>query len=183
MPPRRQDVLDKMLEQGYISQSQYDEALADDVYSRIQTVNEETGDTQVNSYFVDAVTEDVMEDLQEAGYSETQAYSLLYAGGLKIYTTQDPTIQAIADEVCSNEENYPAGTTWYLDYQLTIEREDGETENFSKEMLQTWMEENGNTSQYPLLFSSQDEANATIEAYKAYLLQERRRGDRGEASP
>ncbi len=168
---RRQDVLEKMLEQGYISQSQYDEAMADDVYSRIQTVNEETGDTQVNSYFVDAVTEDVMEDLQEAGYSETQAYSLLYTGGLKIYTTQDPTIQAIADEVCSNEENYPSGTTWYLDYQLTIERENGETENFSKEMLQTWMEENGNTSKYPLLFSSQDEANATIEAYKSYLLQ------------
>ena len=70
---RRQDVLDKMLEQGYITQSEYDEALADDVYSRIQTVNEETGETQVNSYFVDAVTEDVMEDLQEAGYSETQA--------------------------------------------------------------------------------------------------------------
>ena len=169
---RRQDVLYKMLEQGYITQSEYDEALADDVYSRIQTVNEETGETQVNSYFVDAVTEDVMEDLQEAGYSETQAYSLLYAGGLKIYTTQDPTIQAIADEVCSNEENYPDGTTWYLDYQLTIEREDGETENFSKEMLETWMEENGNTSQYPLLFSSQDEANATIEEYKAYLLQD-----------
>lgn len=168
---RRQDVLEKMLEQGYISQSQYNEAMADDVYSRIQTVNEETGDTQVNSYFVDAVTEDVMEDLQEAGYSETQAYSLLYTGGLKIYTTQDPTIQAIADEVCSNEENYPSGTTWYLDYQLTIERENGETENFSKEMLQTWMEENGNTSKYPLLFSSQDEANATIEAYKSYLLQ------------
>ena len=169
---RQRDVLDKMLEQGYITQSEYDEALADDVYSRIQTVNEETGETQVNSYFADAVTEDVMEDLQEAGYSETQAYSLLYAGGLKIYTTQDPTIQAIADEVCSNEENYPDGTTWYLDYQLTIEREDGETENFSKEMLETWMEENGNTSQYPLLFSSQDEANATIEEYKAYLLQD-----------
>ncbi len=168
---RREDVLNNMLEQGYITQSEHDEALADDVYSRIQIVNEETGETQVNSYFVDAVTEDVMEDLQEAGYSETQAYSLLYAGGLKIYTTQDPNIQAIADEVCSNEENYPDGTTWYLDYQLTIERENGETENFSKEMLETWMEENGNTSKYPLLFSSQDEANAAIEEYKASLLQ------------
>ena len=46
---RRQDVLEKMLEQGYISQSQYDEALADDVYSRIQTVNEETGGTAAAS--------------------------------------------------------------------------------------------------------------------------------------
>lgn len=31
---RRQEVLDHMLDQGYITQAQYDEALADDVYSR-----------------------------------------------------------------------------------------------------------------------------------------------------
>lgn len=92
-----------------------------DVYSRIQIVNEETGETAINSYFVDALTEMVMEDLEAAGYSETQAFSLLYSGGLKIYSTQDPTIQAICDEVCSNEENYPDGTTWYLNYQLTIQ--------------------------------------------------------------
>ena len=73
-----------MLEQGYISQSEFDEALGDDVYSRIQIVNEETGETAINSYFVDALTEMVMEDLEAAGYSETQAFSLLYSGGLKI---------------------------------------------------------------------------------------------------
>lgn len=39
-----------MLEQGYISQSEFDEALGDDVYSRIQIVNEETGETAINSY-------------------------------------------------------------------------------------------------------------------------------------
>ena len=168
---RRSDVLERMLEQGYITQTEYDEALADDVYSRIQTVNEETGQTTINSYFVDALTEALMEDLQALGYSETQAYSLLYSGGLKIYSTQDPAIQAIADEVCSNEENYPEGTTWYLDYQLTIELENGEMENYSKEMLESWLQENGVDRQYPLLFSSQDDAYAAIEEYKAALLE------------
>lgn len=168
---RRAKVLRNMLEQEYITPAEYDEAVADDVYSRIQTVNEETGETSINSYFVDALTEDVMEDLLAAGYTETQAYSLLYTGGLKIYSTQDPTIQAIADEVCSNEENYPEGTTWYLDYQLTIERTDGETENYSKEMLEAYLKENGNSSKYPLLFSSMDDAYAAIDNYKNHLLE------------
>ena len=169
---RREKVLGDMLEQGYISPSEFDEALGDDVYSRIQIVNEETGETAINSYFVDALTEMVMEDLEAAGYSETQAFSLLYSGGLKIYSTQDPTIQAICDEVCSNEENYPDGTTWYLNYQLTIQHANGETNNYSKEMLEDYLKQNGSDKKYPLLFSSQDDAYAAAENYKASLLQD-----------
>ena len=169
---RREKVLGDMLEQGYISQSEFDEALGDDVYSRIQIVNEETGETAINSYFVDALTEMVMEDLEAAGYSETQAFSLLYSGGLKIYSTQDPTIQAICDEVCSNEENYPDGTTWYLNYQLTIQHANGETNNYSKEMLEDYLKQNGSDKKYPLLFSSQDDAYAAAENNKASLLQD-----------
>jgi penicillin-binding protein 1A len=169
---RREKVLGDMLEQGYISQSEFDEALGDDVYSRIQIVNEKTGETAINSYFVDALTEMVMEDLEAAGYSETQAFSLLYSGGLKIYSTQDPTIQAICDEVCSNEENYPDGTTWYLNYQLTIQHANGETNNYSKEMLEDYLKQNGSDKKYPLLFSSQDDAYAAAENYKASLLQD-----------
>ena len=169
---RREKVLNDMLEQGYISQSEFDEALADDVYSRIQTVNEETGETAVNSYFVDALTEAVMDDLEAAGYSEAQAFSMLYTGGLKIYSTQDPTIQSICDEVCSNEENYPQGTSWYLNYQLSIQHSNGESDNYSKEMLEEYLKENGNDKKYPLLFSSQEDAYAAIETYKASLLQD-----------
>ena len=169
---RREKVLTNMLEQGYISQSEFDAALADDVYSRIQTVNEETGENAINSYLVDALTEAVMDDLEAAGYSEAQAFSMLYTGGLKIYSTQDPTIQSICDEVCSNEENYPQGTTWYLNYQLTIQRSNGENDNFSKEMLEDYLKENGSDKKYPLLFPSQEDAYAAVEAYKASLLQD-----------
>ena len=91
-----------MLEQEYITQAEYDSAMADDVYSRIQIVNEEVEETLVNTYFVDALTDDVMHDLLAAGYNETQAFTLLYSGGLQIYSTQDPNIQAICDEVFSN---------------------------------------------------------------------------------
>ena len=62
-----------MKEQGMISQAEYDEAMADDVYSRIATVNEEVEDKSVFTYFVDALTEQVLEDLMEVkGYNETQ---------------------------------------------------------------------------------------------------------------
>ena len=80
-------------------------------------------DKSVFTYFVDALTEQVLEDLMEVkGYNETQAYNLLYSGGLSIYTTQDPDIQAICDDVFGNEENYPADTKWYLNYALTVKK-------------------------------------------------------------
>ena len=153
---RRKKVLDDMLEQGYISQAEYDEAMADDVYSRIQVVNEETSeDTLVNTYFVDALTDDVMNDLLAAGYNETQAFTLLYSGGLKIYSTQDPHIQAICDEVFTNEENYPDNTRWYLNYALTIKKANGDFENHSTEMLRSYFKELN--SSYNLIYDSKEE--------------------------
>ena len=46
---RRGDVLEYMLEQGFIEQPEYDEAMADDPYSRIQSVNLEVEDDTINS--------------------------------------------------------------------------------------------------------------------------------------
>ncbi len=82
---RREEVLNKMLDQGYIDQAAYDEAIADDVYARIQTVNSQIGEDSPYSYFVDALSEQVINDLQsKLGYTETQAYNALYSGGLTI---------------------------------------------------------------------------------------------------
>lgn len=166
---RREKVLRNMEEQGYISKDEYDEALADDVYSRIQLIDSETTDDTVNSYFVDALTDDVLDDLIEAGYTETQAYTLLYSGGLKIYSTQDPKIQGICDEVFSNEENFPSGTKWYLNYQMTAQKPDGDMYNTSTEMFRTYFRQFN--SGYNLIYSSQEEAYADIEAYKEATLE------------
>ncbi len=165
---RRKKVLKHMLEQGYITQEEHDEALADDVYSRIQVVNEDSEEDTVNTYFVDALTDDVMNDLLAAGYNETQAFTLLYSGGLKIYSTQDPHIQSICDEVFSNEENYPANTRWYLNYALTIKKANGDYENHSTEMLRAYFKEQN--SSYNLIYDSQEEAYADIELYQSAVL-------------
>ncbi|MCM1252964.1 MAG: transglycosylase domain-containing protein [Clostridium sp.] len=165
---RREKVLKDMLEQGYISDAEYAEAMADDVYSRIQIVDAETGDDSVNTYFVDALTDDVLEDLIAAGYNETQAYTLLYSGGLKIYSTQDPAIQAICDESFNDESNFPANTKWYLNYELTVVKANGDRVNYSTEMFRDFWRES--KTGYNLIYSSQDEAYIDIEFYKEAIL-------------
>lgn len=162
---RRKIVLEKMKSQGYITQAEYDEAMADDVYSRILAVNEETVDKSVYTYFVDEVTRQVLNDLMEIkGFNETQAHWLLFSGGLSIYTTQDPDIQAICDEVYENEENYPETIKWYLNYALTIEKANGEKENHSTEMFKAFYKQQNPS--FNLLYATKDEAYEAIEAYK-----------------
>ncbi|MGN0280365.1 MAG: transglycosylase domain-containing protein [Lachnospiraceae bacterium] len=166
---RREKVLRDMKDQGYITQEEYDEAMADDVYSRIQIADSENEDSSVNTYFVDALTDDVLEDLIAAGYNETQAYTLLYSGGLKIYSTQDPKIQKICDEAFADESNFPANTKWYLTYELTIEKSNGDHENYSTEMFRSYWKEN-RSNNFNLIYSSQEEAYQDIEAYKEAIM-------------
>ncbi len=166
---RREKVLKDMMDQGYISEEERAEALADDVYSRIQIADSENEDASVNTYFVDALVDDVMEDLIAAGYNETQAFTLLYSGGLKIYSTQDPKIQKICDNAFADESNFPANTKWYLNYELTIDRANGDRENVSTEMFRSYWRENRSSS-YNLIYTSQEEAYQDIEAYKADVM-------------
>ena len=165
---RREKVLGNMLDQGYINQAEYDEAMADQVYDRIQQTAAATEDTTPYSYFTDALIEDVIQDLMdEKGYSETQAYNLLYTGGLTIRSTQDMSMQEICDEVTSDESYYPAAE-YGLEFALTIHRADGSVENYSKENLGTYIKKTHNDNN-PLVFSSREEAEQMIEEYKGTL--------------
>lgn len=167
---RRDATLEYMLEQEFITQAEYDEAMADDPYSRIQSVNLVVEDDTINSYFVDALVDDVMEDLIDAGYTENQAFYLLYSGGLKIYSTQDPAIQSICDEAFTNEENFPENTKWELAYELTIEHANGELENFNAHKMLKWYQETVKSS-YTMLYSSMEEAQEDIDFYKEAIMQ------------
>ncbi|WP_461809744.1 transglycosylase domain-containing protein [Faecalimonas sp.] len=173
---RRKKVLTKMMEQELITQAEYDEALADDVYARIQNVNTQLASSDVDSYFIDALADQVIEDLQrtDAGYpsySETQAINALYSGGLTIYATQDSSIQKIVDEEMNNDKNYPSSIYTGVEYALTITRKDGTQENYSSGHLKKFGKEQYKDKQ-GLLFSSPEKAKARIEAFKASLAQE-----------
>lgn len=67
--------------------------------------------SSIYSYFMDMVISDVRSDLMELGYSKKEANNIIYNSGTKIYTTQDPTIQAIVDSEYCNIENFPVNTS------------------------------------------------------------------------
>lgn len=166
---RRQRVLDNMLEQGYISQQEYDEAVADNVYDRILETAAATTNDEPYSYFVDALIEQLVNDLMtEKGYSEAQAYNLIYSGGLTITATQDSEIQKICDEEVADVGDYLSVTEYGLEYALTIHREDGTAENYSQEQLASYIRDKYDDD-YPLVFSSEDAANEMIAEYKSTL--------------
>ena len=168
---RRKEVLQHMLDQNYITQDQYDEALADDVYSRIQEAQEKNSSTEntVYTYFEDELTDQIINDLMNIkGYTKTQATNLLYSGGLKVYTTQDSTIQNILDEEYSDPSNYPDIVQYELDYALTVTDPDGNQVNYSKEMLQLYFQ--NEDPSFDLLFDSPEEGQTYVDRYKASIL-------------
>lgn len=168
---RRLTVLNYMLEQDYITQAEYDEAVADNVYDRIQLVNIEASDADINSYFVDAMTDAVIEDLiDRLGYSETQAYKLLYQGGLVIESTQDPDIQAICDEEINNLDNYVGDPKVSFSYRVSIESADGTVKHYSDQTMLSYYRSSNNN--YDITFSDQEEAAEAIETYKADIMAE-----------
>ena len=169
---RRNKVLKNMLEQDYISQKQYDEALADDVYARIQTTNTASQADNTYSYFVDALAQQVIQDLKDQlGYTDTQAYNAVYSGGLSIYSTQNQTMQQICDEEANDDSNYPGLKEYGLDYALTVTRADGSTENYGSNNIKNYVKETYGKDQ-GLLYSSEDAAKAMVEKWKATIARE-----------
>ena len=169
---RRNKVLKNMLEQDYISQKQYDEALADDVYARIQTTNTASQADNTYSYFVDALAQQVIQDLKDQlGYTDTQAYNAVYSGGLSIYSTQNQTMQQICDEEANDDSNYPGLKEYGLDYALTVTRADGSTENYGSNNIKNYVKETYGKDQ-GLLYSSEDAARAMVEEWKSTIARE-----------
>lgn len=170
---KRRVILQYMYEQGKISKEDQEEALADDVYSRIQNVDLVTQESQnPYSYFTDELTEQVMTALQEKlGYTESQASNLLYAGGLSIYTTQDPDLQAIVDEEVNNPDNYDV-VYYSVDYRLSIQHEDETVTNYSDETMKTYYRTDLGQTSYDGLFKTKEAADAAIAAYKSAMTKE-----------
>ena len=168
---RRKEVLQHMLDQNYITQDQYDEALADDVYSRIQAAQEKNSSTEntVYTYFEDELTDQIINDLMNIkGYTKKQATNLLYSGGLKVYTTQDSKIQNILDEEYADPSNYPDTVQYELDYALTVTDPNGNQVNYSKEMLQLYFQ--NEDPDFDLLFDSPEDGQTYVDKYKASIL-------------
>lgn len=97
-------VLSLMLEQGYITEEEYQEAIEEEL--AVVADKSVIKEVEINNYFVDALIDDVIDALMEKyGYTEEHASQNFYNGGYKIYATLNPKIQAAIDSVYT-DTNY-----------------------------------------------------------------------------
>ena len=172
---RREDVLDKMLELEYITQAQYDAAMNDKVYDRIQKIKETNDENfEYNSYYTDDLMRQLCKDFMEMyDMSEEQAYDEIYTGGYSVYSVQDYDIQAIVDEVINDEQYYPSSTSVALNYKLTLLDKDGiTTYNYDTNTLLTYYRKLTENSKYNNIYPSEEDAKAAAETYKDAMLDE-----------
>ena len=173
---RRKIVLEKMYEQNFITYDQKNDALDDDVYSRIQTVDNATSGSTVFSYFTDAVYNQVCDDLQsKLGYSASQSYKLLYSGGLQIYSTMDPSIQSIVDEEVNNSDNYISSTgsrllEYSLNYALTVCHADGSESTYTENDLISYFQSEKKQATFANIYASKEDIYRSVREFKASLL-------------
>ena len=122
---RRQDVLYEMLDQKYITKEEYDEAI--NAEFNLAVNKENAKQNEINSYFIDALIDQVVDDLiEQYGYDKEKAEQLFYTNGYKIYATVDTKIQEtvekayldIASKVKQSSKGDPLwGAMTVMDYE------------------------------------------------------------------
>lgn len=123
---RRRTVLDKMLELSKITYEEYDKAYNTPLV--LDDSREDDLEIEINSYFVDALIDQVIEDLAEKyNLSTSLASTTFYNGGFKIYATVKPEIQEKMEEVYSDIKTYfpqtkknPNGETVHVQSAMTV---------------------------------------------------------------
>ena len=174
-------VLDKMEEQGYITAEEHQAALQEDPYANIKS--ETIEEKSKRSYFVDALFYQLINDLQDLGYTEAQAKKKIYGGGLKINSTMNSEWQAIADNVINDPSFYPENLyKLQVDYSIAGIKADGtsfehnapqvtlknneEVENYIAKMKEEWgITENDKITAEPKLLQPQPQVSFVLADY------------------
>ncbi len=116
---RRNMILGMMLDQGYISQADHDAAVAEPLNLVADSDKQNTAQVGTYSYFTDTVIDEVLNDLVSQGVcaDRTEASTLLYNGGLAIYSTVDTKVQSAIEDVLTQEPGnlFPDRETEYTD--------------------------------------------------------------------
>ena len=118
---RQELILRMMLEQKYITQEEYDAAVAEEL--NFDHGKDVKTNSAIYSWYEDAVIEQVINDLMEAyGWAEEVATSVVFNGGLEIYTCMDPDVQAAVDEVYGNRDtlNVNSGSGQAIQSAITV---------------------------------------------------------------
>lgn len=125
---RRNKVLSNMFEQGYIvdengnpDKAAYEAALAEPLTLYEEQKSEDAAVTSNNDWFVDALIEEVIQDLlkenpyNRENYTEKDATIDFYTKGLRIFSTVQPDLQQQMQRIFSEGEYWPAHETQMVD--------------------------------------------------------------------
>ena len=165
-------VLGNMLKQELITPAEYNEALADNVYDRIMN-NNANSTSSAYSYYNDALVQQIMEDLMtQKGYTYTQAYNVVYRGGLSIYSCEDSAIQKIVEDTANNPEYWNGYLYYSVTFRIQLKLEDGSIITFTDSGLMKYLKQKYGEDM-DNLFATQEEALAYIEEYKASIIAEK----------
>lgn len=172
---RRMMVLKKMLELDYITQAEYDEACADDVYTRIAEYNKVRNASEtVTTYYQDAILNQLVKDFVDIyGCTEDEASTMIYTGGYSIYSVQDKDIQNICDTVINDPDYIGSTDKVGLSYQLTLTEPDTREEhNYGTgDLIRYYIKLTGN-DKYNEIYANEDAARAAADQFKEAMLDE-----------
>ena len=103
---RREYVYSEMLENGYITEEEFDVLCETDIVTSKGQVTGKTS-SKYTSWFIDYVIDDVIDDLMdEYGWDKATAQYNLYNGGYRIYATVDNRIQNIIEDYYENVDDF-----------------------------------------------------------------------------
>lgn len=112
---RQEYCLNELLDQGKITQEEYDEAMAYDLVftndpdyvPSEEMKNKQKPDESKYDFYTEYVIDSVIEDLQtQCGYSKNKAVEMVFYGGLRIYSAVDPDVQKVVTRVYENRETF-----------------------------------------------------------------------------
>ena len=172
---RREDVLDKMLELGYITQAEYTQAMNDDVFGRVKALHEKVkAEGNVNTYYEDAILDQLEDDFMELyGVERSEAQRMIFSGGYSVYSVQDKKIQAIADDVINHTDDYFGIDRVGLSYDLILLDKDKEdTIYYSTYALIDYFAEKTENPKFDNIFDSKEDALVAIDEFKQAMLEE-----------
>ncbi len=109
---RRNDVIFRMHQLEMISDDERDAGYETELVLKTDKENSRDDTSTVNSWYTDAVINDVQQALMdEYGYSSYVASLMIYSGGLQIYTCMDPDVQETLETVYENDGEYLPAVT------------------------------------------------------------------------
>lgn len=169
---RRELVLSNMLTLGFITRDEYNEAMEDDVYSRILDVHSTSGGSKAYSYYTDALIGQIMEDLMtRKGYTYTQAYNLVYRGGLSIHSCEDYELQKYSENLINDQTHWQGIYEYSASIYFQIRDNYGKLSSYGDIGFQKYLKKTYG-DEMDLIFDSKEEAEKYVNEYQQYVLSE-----------